>query len=62
MLLWLHKALDIYNNYDKVILTVDFNAEEVEKFFETFLYQHGLKNLVEGGACFKNSERPSRID
>ena len=29
------KVLDIYNNNDKVRLTVDFNAEQVETEIET---------------------------
>ena len=52
---WTDNALDIYNNYDKVIFTGDFKAEEVQTVFETFLYQHDLKNLVEGGTCLKDS-------
>ena len=56
------KALDIYNNYDKVILTGGFNSEEVETVFETFLYQHDLKSLAEGGSCFKNPERTNSIN
>ena len=44
ILLWLHnKALNIYNNYVKVMLISDFNAEKVETVHKTF--QHDPKNL-----------------
>lgn len=46
ILLWLHnKALNIYNNYVKVMLISDFNAEKVETVHKTFLSQHDPKNL-----------------
>ena len=56
------KNLDIYSNYDKVLLTPDFNAEAVETVFEIFLYHHDLKNHVQGGTCFKIPEQPSCTD
>lgn len=48
------KALDIQNNYDKVMLVIltQRKVETVEKV-ETFLYRHNLKILVKGGTCFK---------
>ena len=46
ILLWLHnKALNIYNNYVKVMLISDFNAQKVETVHKTFLRQHKKKNL-----------------
>ena len=50
------KVLDIYNNYDKVLLTGDFNAEEVITVFETFLYHRDQKILVKGRTSFKIPE------
>ena len=43
----INKALDTHNNYDKIKLTGDFNAEEVETVFGTFPYQHDLILKVE---------------
>ena len=34
----LEKALDVYSSYEKVVLTVDFNAQEKECIFDAFLY------------------------
>ena len=55
----LDKALDIYSSYEKVILTGDFNAQQSEYVFHSFLYQHDLKNLVKEGSCYKNPGNPS---
>ena len=33
------KALDIFNSYEKVVLTGDFNAQENECVFDSFLFQ-----------------------
>ena len=41
----LDKALDVYSTDEKVLITGDFNAQEGEKCFDTFLYQHELKSL-----------------
>ena len=38
------KAFDPYSNYNIVLLAGDFNAEDYEPFFSTFLYQHDLYN------------------
>ena len=50
----LDKALDVYSSYEKVILTGDFNAQENECVFDSFLYQHDLTNLLKEGTCYKN--------
>ena len=55
-------ALDVYNNYEKIILVGDFNAQEGEECLDTFLYQHKLTNLVKEHTCYKNPENPSSID
>ena len=56
------KALDIYSNYDNVLLAGDLSAEDNEPCLGNFLYQHDLYNLVKVGACFKNSSKPTSID
>ena len=58
----LDKALDVYSSCEKVILTGDFNAQESECVFDSFLYQHDLTNLVKEGSCYKNPRNPSCID
>ena len=40
------KALDTYSNYDNVLLVGDFNAEDDEPCFSSFLYQHDLYNIA----------------
>ena len=47
----LDKALDVYSNYETVLITGDFNAQEGEKCLDTFLYQHGLKSLDKEATC-----------
>ena len=42
----LDKALDVYNNYEKVLLTGDFNSEITEHCMDSFLYQHAMTSLV----------------
>ena len=42
----LDKAIDTYNNYDKILLIGDFNAEKSEPCLESFSYEHDLQNLV----------------
>ena len=56
------KALDTYSNYDNVLLTGDFNAEDDESCLSNFLYHHDLYNLVKVDTCFKNSSKPTSID
>ena len=58
----LDKALDVYSTYEKVLITGDFNAQEREKCLDTFLYQHELKSLNKEATCYKNPNKPSRID
>ena len=58
----LDKAIDTYNNYEKVLLIGDFNAETTEPCLESFLYEHDLQNLVKENTCFKSVENPSCID
>ena len=37
------KALDIYCQYEKVVLAGDFNAQIEERCFDYFLFQHELR-------------------
>ena len=56
-------ALDIYTqNYDKIILVGDFNAEVGEVVLKNFMELYDLKNLVKENTCFKSAENPSCID
>ena len=36
----------MYNYYDKILLTEDFNTEIYDHYLETFLYEHERKSLV----------------
>ena len=47
----LGNALDVYSSYEKVILTGDFNSQESECVFDSFLYQHDLTNLLKECTC-----------
>ena len=47
-------ALDIYSNYEKVLLTGDFNSEITEPCMDFFLYQHDMDSLVKEKTCFKS--------
>ena len=58
----LDKALDIYSNYENILLIGDLNAQIGETHFETFLYQHELANINKESTCYKNLENPSCID
>ena len=58
----LDKALDLYCNYEKILLSGDFNAELGETHLDTFLYQHDFKNINKEPTCFKNIDNPSCID
>ena len=40
------QALDIYSNYEKVLLTGDFSSEITEPCMDSFLYQHDMASLV----------------
>ena len=56
------KALDMYNFYDKILLTGDLNAEIYDHYVKSFFYQHELKSLVKEKTCFKSISKPSCID
>ena len=59
----LGKVIGTYNNYDKILLIGDLNAEITEPCLESFLYEHDhLQNLVKENTCFKSVENPSWID
>ena len=56
-------ALDIYaKDYQRFLLAGDFNMEEHEPIFNSFLYQQNSKNLVKDNTCYKSVVNPSCID
>ena len=56
-------ALDIYaKDYQRFLLTGDFNTEQHEPILSSFLFQHNSTNLVKGKTCFKSVYNPSCID
>ena len=59
----LGSALDIYTqNYDKILLVGDFNAEEKEVILRDFMELYDLRNLVKENTCFKSIGNPSCVD
>ena len=50
----LDKVLDAYCQYDKILLSGDFNYEISEVCLDSFLYQRDLKNLLKEKTCFKS--------
>ena len=58
----LDNALDVYSNYENILLVGDFNAQIEETCLDTFVYQHELKNVSKEPTCYRNSENPSCID
>ena len=57
------QALDIYTqNYDKVFLAGDFNAEEKDIILNNLMDLYDLQNLVKENICFKSVENPSCVD
>ena len=43
------KTLDVYGNYDNILLAGDLNAENAKPCSSNLLYQHDLYNLVNIG-------------
>ena len=58
----LDKFLDVYFTYEKVLITEDFNAQEGEKYLDTFLHQHELKFLNKEATRYKNQNKSSCLD
>ena len=57
------KALDMYSYYDKILLTVEFNAEICVRYLKTFLYVDKLKkSIVKEKTCFRSISNPICID
>ena len=54
------KALDVYCQYQKIMLVGDFNAQIGEKCFDEF--QHELRSVNDRRTCNKNPDKPSCID
>ena len=55
-------CIDKYSNYDKILLSGDFNIDIEEDIIQDFLFEHDMKNLVKEKTCFKSVENPSSID
>ena len=55
-------ALDVYSNYEKFLLTGDFNMEEEEDTLKEFLFEYNAKSLVKEKTCYKSFDNPSCID
>ena len=58
----LDNTLDVYSNYENILLVGDFNAQTAEICLDTFLYQLELENLNKEPTCYKNSDKPSCTD
>ena len=57
------KAIDIYHGeYDHFLLVGDFNAEDTEPVFSSFIHKYNATNLVKDYTCFKSIINPSCID
>ena len=58
----LDNALDVYSNYENILLVGDFNVQIGETCLDTFLCQHELEKVNKEPTCYKTSENPSCID
>ena len=56
------KALDVYYQYEKIMLVEDFNAQNGEKCFDDFLFQNELRGVNDKPTCNKNPDKPSCIN
>ena len=56
------KALDVYWQYEKIMLLGDFNAQIGETCFDNFLFQHELWSVNDKPTCYKNPDKPSCSD
>ena len=56
------KALDVYCQYENILLVGDFNAQTGEKCFDDFLFQHELRSVNDKPTCYKNPDKPSYIN
>ena len=54
------KALDVYCQYEKIMLVGDFNAQIGEKYFDDFLCHHELRSVNDRPTCYP--DKPSCID
>ena len=57
----LDNALDVYSNYENILLVRDFNTQIRETYLDTFLYQHELENMNKEPTRYENSENPGCI-
>ena len=49
----LDNALDVYSNYENILLVGNFNTQIRETCLDTFLHQHELKNVNKEPTCYK---------
>ena len=57
----LDKALDVYCNYEKVVLVGNFNAKIGETCLDNFLFQRELESLNKELTCLKNAQMPQVV-
>ena len=55
----LHAQMKIWNNF---LIVGDINSEMTESAMENFCGTYHLHNLIKDPICFKNPDKPSRID
>ena len=58
----LNKDLDVYCNYEKVVLVGDFNYKIWETCLDNFLFQHELQSINKEPTCLKNAHNSNFID
>ena len=58
----LARGLDIYQEYENIIILGDFNIQEHEQVLSEFLYTFNSKNIIREATCFKSVDNPSIID
>ena len=51
------KALDVYCQYEKIMLLGDLNAQIGEKCYDNFLFQHELTSVHDKPTCYKNPKQ-----
>ena len=56
------RALDIYNNFDKVLIAGDLNAKEEKSVLSDFFDLYDLRNLAKENTYFRSRLNPIFID
>ena len=56
-------AIDFYSkSYENIILIGDFNVEISDSHMDSFCAIYHLNSLIKEPTCYKNPEKPTRID